>query len=65
MQRGVSLTELETGSKGGGFETKSKGFSKKEDKAGKIFWIAAVAVGVVIVCLLVYVFLNIKGSGNP
>jgi pSer/pThr/pTyr-binding forkhead associated (FHA) protein len=65
MQRGVSLTELETGSKGGRFETASKGFSKKEDKAGKIFWIAAVAVGVVIVCLLIYVFLNIKGSGNP
>ncbi len=65
MQRGVNLNELETGVKSAGFDTPSKGFSKKDDKAGKIFWIAAVAVGVVIVCLLIYVFLNIKGSGNP
>jgi pSer/pThr/pTyr-binding forkhead associated (FHA) protein len=65
MQRGVSLTELETGAKGSGLQTPSKGFAKKEDKAGKIFWIAAIAVGVVIVGLLVYVFLNIQRSGNP
>ena len=60
MQRGVSLTELESGSRTGGFDTPVKGFSKKDDKAGKIFWIAAIAVGVVIVCLLVYALLNIR-----
>ena len=66
MQRGVSLTELDTGAKGAGFDTPSKGFSKKEDKAGKIFWIAAIAVGVVILGVLIYVFMNIQGSsGNP
>ncbi len=48
MQRGVSLTELESGTKTGGFDSNTKGFSKKEDKTGKIFWIAVVAVGVVI-----------------
>lgn len=65
MQRGVNLNELETGVKSAGFETPSKGFSKKDDKAGKIFWIAAIAVGAVIVGLLVWVFLSIKGSSNP
>ena len=59
MQRGVSLTDLESGVKTGGFEA-GKGFSKKDDKAGKIFWIAAIFVGVVIVGLLVYVFMNIR-----
>lgn len=60
MQRGVSLTELETGAKGGGFDTTSKGFSKKQDQGSKIFWIAAVVVGVIIVALLLLVFMTIK-----
>jgi pSer/pThr/pTyr-binding forkhead associated (FHA) protein len=60
VPRGVSLTELEVGSKGGGFDTTSKGFSKKEDKGGKIFWIAAIVVGVIIVALLLLVFMTIK-----
>lgn len=60
MQRGVSLTDLESGSKAGGFDTTSKGFSKKDDKTGKIFWIAAIAVGAVILFLLIYVFAQIK-----
>ena len=55
MQRGVSLSELESGARGG-FDTTSKGFSKKDDKAGKLFWIAAIAVGLVLVMLLIYVF---------
>jgi hypothetical protein len=59
MQRGVSLSELEQGARGGGFDTTSKGFSKKEDKVNKVFWIAAGVVGVVIVGLLVYVLINI------
>jgi pSer/pThr/pTyr-binding forkhead associated (FHA) protein len=60
MQRGVSLTELESASKTGGFDTTSKGFSKKDDKTGKIFWYAAIGVGVVIVALLIYVFAQIR-----
>jgi len=54
MTRGVSLNELEQGGRGGGFDT--KGFSKKDDKAGKIFWYLAGAFGLAILALLVYVF---------
>jgi len=60
VQRGVSLTELEAGAKGGGFDTMSKGFSKKQDKSGKIFWIAAIIVGVIIVGLLLVILSRIK-----
>src|SRR6266436_1956688 len=55
MQRGVSLTELETGSRGG-FGTKGAGFSKKDNKVNKIVITACVILGVVIVGLLLYVF---------
>ena len=41
MQRGVSLNELEQGARAGGFDTKGTGFSKKDDKGNKIFWIVA------------------------
>jgi pSer/pThr/pTyr-binding forkhead associated (FHA) protein len=61
MQRGVSLNELEQGSRAGGFDTTSKGFSKKDNKGNKIFWIAAAAFGAVIAGLLIYVFM-IAGS---
>jgi pSer/pThr/pTyr-binding forkhead associated (FHA) protein len=61
MQRGVSLNELEQGSRAGGFDTTSKGFSKKDNKGNKIFWIAAAVFGLVIAGLLVYVFM-IAGS---
>ena len=36
MQRGVSLNELEQGARTGGFDTKSTGFSKKNNKGNKI-----------------------------
>ncbi len=54
MQRGVSLNELEQGTRGSGFDTKSTGFSKKDDKGSKIFWMVAALVGLLIVGLLVY-----------
>ena len=57
MTRGVSLNELEKGTRTTGFDTKGTGFSKKEDKANKVFVIVGVAIGLVIVGLLVYVFL--------
>lgn len=59
MQRGVSLEQLEQ-SGGGGLGTAGKGFSKKDDKANKIIWIVAGSVGLIILLLLVYVFLNIN-----
>jgi pSer/pThr/pTyr-binding forkhead associated (FHA) protein len=54
MQRGVSLTELEQGTRAAGFDTASKGFSKKGDNVSKIFIIVACVVGAVIVLLLLY-----------
>src|SRR5437660_11770542 len=54
MQRGVSLTELEQGTRAAGFDTASKGFSKKENSVNKIFIIVACLVGAVIVLLLLY-----------
>jgi pSer/pThr/pTyr-binding forkhead associated (FHA) protein len=61
MQRGVSLTELEQGARGGGFDTKSAGFSKKGNNVNKIFWIVAALVGLVIVGVLLYA-LTIAGK---
>jgi pSer/pThr/pTyr-binding forkhead associated (FHA) protein len=54
MQRGVSLNELEQGSRTGGFDTKGSGFSKKTDKGSRIFWIVAAVVGLLIVGGLLY-----------
>jgi len=56
MQRGVSLTELEQGARGAGFDTKGSGFSKKDNKVNKIVIASCVFLGVIIVFLLVYVF---------
>ncbi|PWU20320.1 MAG: hypothetical protein C5B50_04175 [Verrucomicrobia bacterium] len=59
-QRGVNLSELEQGSRGGAFDTKSTGFSKKDNKGNRIFWVAAAIVGLVIIVLLVFVLATIK-----
>jgi pSer/pThr/pTyr-binding forkhead associated (FHA) protein len=55
MQRGVSLTELEQGARGAGFDTKGSGFSKKNNKVNKIVIASCVFLGVVIVILLLFV----------
>jgi len=57
MQRGVSLEQLEHGPRAAAFDTTSTGFSKKDNKANRIFWILAGVFAVVIVALLVYVFI--------
>jgi pSer/pThr/pTyr-binding forkhead associated (FHA) protein len=57
MQRGVSLNELEQGTRGG-FDTVGKGFSKKDNKVNKIFLIGGIIVGVVIVALVVFAILS-------
>jgi pSer/pThr/pTyr-binding forkhead associated (FHA) protein len=59
MQRGVSLTDLETGARKG-FDTAGKGFSKKDNKGNKIFFLVAIVVGVVIVGLLIFAFATMK-----
>ena len=56
MQRGVSLNELEQGHRAGGFDTTSKGISKKDNQVNRIFIIAGVIVGAVIVCLFLYIW---------
>jgi len=56
MQRGVSLNELEQATRGGGFDTKGTGFSKKDNNVNKIFWLVAGLVGLLILGLLIYVF---------
>jgi pSer/pThr/pTyr-binding forkhead associated (FHA) protein len=63
MQRGVSLTDLEQGARGG-FDTAGKGFAKKDNKANKIFLIVALIIGAVIVVLLIYALAIAKG-GTP
>ncbi len=55
MPRGVSLTDLEQGARGG-FDTAGKGFAKKDDKASKIFWLAVIGVVCVCVALLIYAY---------
>jgi pSer/pThr/pTyr-binding forkhead associated (FHA) protein len=59
MQRGVSPTDLEAGAQKG-FDTAGKGFSKKDNKGNKIFFLVAIVVGVVIVGLLIFAFATMK-----
>jgi len=60
MQRGVSLNELEQGNRPTGFDTTSKGFSKKDNKVNKIFVAAAIVFGLLILGLLFFIFFSIK-----
>ncbi len=57
---GVTLTELEKGAQGAGFDTKSLGFSKKDNRVNEIFIIIGAALGLVIVALLIYIAYTIK-----
>jgi pSer/pThr/pTyr-binding forkhead associated (FHA) protein len=59
MQRGVSLSELEKGARGG-FDTASKGFSKKDSKGAKIFWAAVIAFGLLILGVLGFLLLQVR-----
>lgn len=61
IPRGVSLNELEQGSRGG-FDTAGAGFSKKVNKTNKMFIIVGIIFAVVIAGLLLYVF-SIINSG--
>jgi len=57
---GVKLTELELGARGGGFDTKGSGFSRKTNKVNQIFIIIGVVLGLVILGLLIYIASTIK-----
>ncbi|HSU52621.1 MAG TPA: FHA domain-containing protein [Candidatus Dormibacteraeota bacterium] len=60
MQRGVKLDELDQQARTAGFDTAGTGFSKKDDRGNKIFWIIAAGVGVVIIGLLLYALTLLK-----
>ena len=62
MTRGVSLTDLEQGSKG--FDTSGKGFTKKDNKANKIFLIVAIVVGVIIIALVLVALMSASKPAN-
>ncbi|MCX6924516.1 MAG: FHA domain-containing protein [Verrucomicrobia bacterium] len=57
---GIKLTELERGARGGGFDTKGSGFSKKDNTVNKVFISIGVVLGLVIVALLIYMATTIK-----
>ena len=56
MTRGVNLTDLEQGAKG--FDTSGKGFTKKDNKANKIFLIVAIVVGVIILGIVLFALMS-------
>lgn len=58
--RGVSLNELAEGSRPTGFDTTSKGFSKKKNQTNRMFIIGAIIVFVVIGAVLIFVFNQAK-----
>jgi pSer/pThr/pTyr-binding forkhead associated (FHA) protein len=61
ITRGVTLTELEKGgARAGGFDTASAGFSRKDNKLNKVFVIAAVVFGLLILGVLGYLLATIK-----
>lgn len=60
VPRGVSLTDLEQGPRTSGFDTTSKAFSKKSNKANRMFWIVGAIVLVVVAVVLVILFNSVK-----
>ena len=55
-KRGVNLTDFEQGAKG--FDTSGKGFTKKDNKANKIFLIVAIVIGVIIIGLVLFALMS-------
>jgi pSer/pThr/pTyr-binding forkhead associated (FHA) protein len=60
VPQGVKLNDLEQGPRTSGFDTTSKAFSKKSDKANLYFVIFGIIVAVIIVVLLFVVYQSIK-----
>jgi pSer/pThr/pTyr-binding forkhead associated (FHA) protein len=55
MPRGVSLNELEHGTRAGGFGAAGKGFEKKSNQTSRFFLVIAVVVMAVILGALIYI----------
>jgi len=62
IPRGVSLDQLEQGGQNKGLAS-ATAFSKKKDKANKIFIIIGIVVAVIVVGLLIMVF-NLASEGT-
>ena len=60
MKRGVSLDELEQGTRTSGFDTSSKGFSKKSNKTNKWFLIGGIIVFVIVVIVFFIILAGLK-----
>jgi predicted component of type VI protein secretion system len=56
MKRGVSLNELEQGTRTAGFDTATKGFSKKTNKTNRWFLIGGIIVVVIVAIVFVVIF---------
>jgi|SRR5882724_2496741 len=60
VPRGVNLNELSEGARAPGFDTTSKGFSKKKNNTNRLFLIGAIVIVVIICIVLVVVFAQLK-----
>jgi len=60
VPRGVNLNELSEGARAPGFDTSSKGFSKKKNNTNRLFLIGAIVIVVIICIVLVVVFAQLK-----
>jgi pSer/pThr/pTyr-binding forkhead associated (FHA) protein len=60
VPRGVNLNELSEGARPPGFDTSTKGFSKKKNNTNQMFIIGAIVIVVVICIVLVVVFSQLK-----
>ena len=58
LPKGVSLNELEQGPRTTGIDTAGKGFSKKQNKTNRLFFIVVGLVMLLIIVVLVYVFFS-------
>jgi pSer/pThr/pTyr-binding forkhead associated (FHA) protein len=61
IPRGVSLSDLEQGTRPTGFDTNTA-FSKKSNKVNKYFIIGGVVVGIIIIVLIIYALSQVKGK---
>ncbi|MFO1488187.1 MAG: FHA domain-containing protein [Verrucomicrobiota bacterium] len=60
MKRGVSLDELEHGTRTTGFDTANKGFSKKSNKTNKWFLIGGIVVVVIVAIVFVVILASVR-----
>ena len=60
MKRGVSLDELEQGTRTTGFDTSSKGFSKKSNQTNKWFLIGGIIVVVIVAIVFLVILAGLK-----